>query len=115
MFHFASETVVPCLGYEIVPRRLQYCLDLKIRLSLKFMNDQQLLNVTERTIFLRRDCGSLDSFEDVGGRDVTHIFANNRVFSAEDNQSIVNALNNTSWKVFAWTLDEKKTLNSLGL
>lgn len=54
-----------------------------------------MLSVTERAIFLRRDCGRLDSFKDISGRDVTHIFANNRVFSSEDNQSIVRALNNT--------------------
>ena len=40
VFHFASETSVTCYGFEIVPRRLQYCQELKGRLSLKFMSDE---------------------------------------------------------------------------
>ena len=81
----------------------------------KFISDNKMLSVTERATFLRRDCGKLDGFMDLSNRDLTHIFANNSVFSEEDNQSIVTTLNNTQWKVFAWTLDEKRTLKTLGL
>ena len=47
----------------------------------KFMSDNEMLNVTERLVFLRRDCGKLHGFMDLNNRDLTHIFANNRVFS----------------------------------
>ena len=74
-----------CYGFEIVPRRIQYCEELKLRMKQKFISDNKMLSVTERAIFLRRDCGKLEGFMDLSNRDLTHIFANNRVFSEEDN------------------------------
>ena len=110
VFHVAAKSIVHCYGIEILCARVSYCLGLQAELFQKFQRNSEIVDVIERTHFLRRDCEAVNSIDELHIGRPTHFFAFNPVFSERTNEAIAELLNQTSsFDILAWTCNEDVT------
>lgn len=94
-FHSAIKTLVTCYGIELVPARVEYCIDLVKRLTEEYKTDKLVGGFLKRIQFTRIDAGNIHRYQNEDGIDSTHFYSFNWVMSEEDNKAIVDALNET--------------------